>query len=255
MYSTMGWQSHTIPAPLPYVKCEKKKNISRSLTHTRREFLLPSSKQKMRLQRLTRKPPAALARPSSERARSLAPAAASRGGPRPRAASPPPPRGVATVSPPADFQSWAGADIKKRTDIKSIMILGAGPIVIGQVRGMAVAEREKAAGRAQGRCPNERARLVAAGATVDGRTLAGVQAVDSERCLAVVERSAGERRRRARGASETKGHADFFSRAAGRPTEKARRPCVPTSRPPPHTPTQQACEFDYSGTQACKALK
>ena len=32
------------------------------------------------------------------------------------------------------FQAWTtGAAIKKREDIKSIMILGAGPIVIGQV--------------------------------------------------------------------------------------------------------------------------
>ena len=35
----------------------------------------------------------------------------------------------------APFEAWnTGASIKKRTDIKTIMILGAGPIVIGQVR-------------------------------------------------------------------------------------------------------------------------
>ena len=35
----------------------------------------------------------------------------------------------------APFEAWTtGSAIKKRTDIKSIMILGAGPIVIGQVR-------------------------------------------------------------------------------------------------------------------------
>ena len=35
----------------------------------------------------------------------------------------------------APFEAWTtGGAIKKRTDIKSIMILGAGPIVIGQVR-------------------------------------------------------------------------------------------------------------------------
>lgn len=35
------------------------------------------------------------------------------------------------------FQAWTtGAAIKKREDIKSIMILGAGPIVIGQVYSM-----------------------------------------------------------------------------------------------------------------------
>jgi hypothetical protein len=35
---------------------------------------------------------------------------------------------------PPPFESWnTGAVVKKRTDIKTIMILGAGPIVIGQV--------------------------------------------------------------------------------------------------------------------------
>lgn len=35
---------------------------------------------------------------------------------------------------PPPFESWnTGAVLKKRTDIKTIMILGAGPIVIGQV--------------------------------------------------------------------------------------------------------------------------
>jgi len=35
----------------------------------------------------------------------------------------------------APFEAWnTGAAIKKRTDIKTIMILGAGPIVIGQAR-------------------------------------------------------------------------------------------------------------------------
>jgi len=58
-----------------------------------------------------------------------APAAARR---RARAARPAP--ASAAVAPP-QFEAWTGADIKKRTDIKSIMILGAGPIVIGQARG------------------------------------------------------------------------------------------------------------------------
>ena len=131
MYSTMvvcEKRRTTPPSVYPNAK-----NVLRSLTTLDENLLLPSSNKKMRLQRLTRKPASALARPSSERARSLAPAASARGGPRPRAVSPPPPRAAATVSPPADFQAWAGADIKKRTDIKSIMILGAGPIVIGQV--------------------------------------------------------------------------------------------------------------------------
>lgn len=36
---------------------------------------------------------------------------------------------------PPPFEAWnTGAIVKKRTDIKTIMILGAGPIVIGQVR-------------------------------------------------------------------------------------------------------------------------
>ena len=35
---------------------------------------------------------------------------------------------------PPPFEAWnTGAVVKKRTDIKTIMILGAGPIVIGQV--------------------------------------------------------------------------------------------------------------------------
>ena len=39
----------------------------------------------------------------------------------------------AAVAPPP-FEAWnTGAVVKKRTDIKTIMILGAGPIVIGQV--------------------------------------------------------------------------------------------------------------------------
>ena len=33
------------------------------------------------------------------------------------------------------FEAWStGAPVKKRTDLKTIMLLGAGPIVIGQVR-------------------------------------------------------------------------------------------------------------------------
>ena len=32
------------------------------------------------------------------------------------------------------FEAWnTGAPVKKRTDLKTIMLLGAGPIVIGQV--------------------------------------------------------------------------------------------------------------------------
>ena len=43
------------------------------------------------------------------------------------------PEKSAKVPPP--FEAWnTGAVVKKRTDIKTIMILGAGPIVIGQVR-------------------------------------------------------------------------------------------------------------------------
>lgn len=42
------------------------------------------------------------------------------------------PEKAATAPPP--FEAWnTGAVVKKRTDIKTIMILGAGPIVIGQV--------------------------------------------------------------------------------------------------------------------------
>ena len=40
----------------------------------------------------------------------------------------------ASITPPP-FEAWnTGKDVKQRTDIKTIMILGAGPIVIGQVR-------------------------------------------------------------------------------------------------------------------------
>ena len=40
-----------------------------------------------------------------------------------------------TTTTPPPFEAWnTGKDVKKRTDIKTIMILGAGPIVIGQVR-------------------------------------------------------------------------------------------------------------------------
>ena len=40
---------------------------------------------------------------------------------------------TATTTPPP-FEAWnTGKDVAKRTDIKTIMILGAGPIVIGQV--------------------------------------------------------------------------------------------------------------------------
>ena len=43
------------------------------------------------------------------------------------------PEKVDTVNAPP-FQAWTtGAAIKKREDIKSIMVLGAGPIIIGQV--------------------------------------------------------------------------------------------------------------------------
>ena len=44
----------------------------------------------------------------------------------------PPEKAAGTELPP--FQAWnTGAPIKKRTDLKTIMLLGAGPIVIGQV--------------------------------------------------------------------------------------------------------------------------
>ena len=52
----------------------------------------------------------------------------------------------------APFEAWTtGGAIKKRTDIKSIMILGAGPIVIGQVRLLREAvERDGGDGRERG---------------------------------------------------------------------------------------------------------
>ena len=44
----------------------------------------------------------------------------------------PPEKPVGTDLPP--FEAWnTGAPVKKRTDLKTIMLLGAGPIVIGQV--------------------------------------------------------------------------------------------------------------------------
>ncbi len=94
------------------------------------------------------------------------------------------PAGVATLAVASNSTTaalpWqvAMSEVKKRRDIKKIMIIGAGPIVIGQVR---------------------RARVLL------GRTLLGV--------------------------------------LGGRPT----------GAPPNACP--QACEFDYSGTQAVKALK
>ena len=49
------------------------------------------------------------------------------------------PEKTATTPPP--FEAWnTGAVVKKRTDIKTIMILGAGPIVIGQVSAPSRAE-------------------------------------------------------------------------------------------------------------------
>jgi hypothetical protein len=40
-----------------------------------------------------------------------------------------------TLTTPPPFEAWStGAKVKKREDIKTIMILGAGPIIIGQVR-------------------------------------------------------------------------------------------------------------------------
>ena len=53
--------------------------------------------------------------------------------PRPMAAVAAPEKTETSHVPP--FQAWTtGAAIKKREDIKSILLLGAGPIVIGQVR-------------------------------------------------------------------------------------------------------------------------
>ena len=49
------------------------------------------------------------------------------------------PEKASKVPPP--FEAWnTGAAVNKRTDIKTIMILGAGPIVIGQVRAPSVRE-------------------------------------------------------------------------------------------------------------------
>lgn len=49
-----------------------------------------------------------------------------------RAVVAPPEKETAYEVPP--FEAWStGAPIKKRTDIKTILLLGAGPIVIGQV--------------------------------------------------------------------------------------------------------------------------
>ena len=45
----------------------------------------------------------------------------------------PPERPIGTDLPA--FEAWStGAPVKKRTDLKTIMLLGAGPIVIGQVQ-------------------------------------------------------------------------------------------------------------------------
>ena len=46
-----------------------------------------------------------------------------------------PPAPSAKASEPAAFKAWENitSTIEKRTDIKTIMLLGAGPIVIGQV--------------------------------------------------------------------------------------------------------------------------
>ena len=46
-------------------------------------------------------------------------------------------RAIQAVAAPGNFTAWDTAvqRVPKRTDIKTIMLLGAGPIVIGQVRG------------------------------------------------------------------------------------------------------------------------
>lgn len=82
-----------------------------------------------------------------------------------------------SVTTPPPFEAWnTGAVVKKRTDIKTIMILGAGPIIIGQVCGLTELKKFQ--------------------------SLRAWKCIFSEKFLDV-----------------------------------------------------QACEFDYSGTQACKALK
>ena len=50
-------------------------------------------------------------------------------------AAPPKPPSSVNGSVPADFKAWENIEssVKKRDDIKTIMLLGAGPIVIGQV--------------------------------------------------------------------------------------------------------------------------
>lgn len=51
-----------------------------------------------------------------------------------RAGAPPTPPTCTSVGPSADLLPWQVAvdGVKKRTDLKRIMIIGAGPIVIGQ---------------------------------------------------------------------------------------------------------------------------
>jgi hypothetical protein len=67
-------------------------------------------------------------------------------------------RVAATAGESEVFRAWDQATkSEKRTDIKKIMILGAGPIVIGQVRGDArdrgAVRRETTGGRARGDAP------------------------------------------------------------------------------------------------------
>ena len=52
-----------------------------------------------------------------------------------RAIAAPPKPVTGSGSVPVDFKAWENitSTIEKRTDIKTIMLLGAGPIVIGQV--------------------------------------------------------------------------------------------------------------------------
>lgn len=53
-----------------------------------------------------------------------------------RAIAAPPKPATDNGAVPVDFKAWENttSSVKKRTDIKTIMLLGAGPIVIGQVR-------------------------------------------------------------------------------------------------------------------------
>ena len=111
----------------------------------------------------------------------------------------------------AEFTAWDTAvqRVAKRTDLKTIMILGAGPIVIGQVR-----QGRRGSGAARPRRP-------------------------------ALGRAAGRRH------PFLAPLAPCARRAAPIPD-----PCA-SSRPhaAPLPSSSQACEFDYSGTQACKALK